>query len=142
MRYFIWPQNGSSLTPPPLIKDIRCANILGDKAFDCDEFINQIISQNCTPVIPPRSNRKVPREVDYCLYKERHLVECFFSKVKHFRRIFSRFDKMAVAYMGFLAFASAIIWRGWNLSFLRVRSYSGNCCTKKTLIKLQVKVPC
>ena len=72
--------------------------------------IDQIISQGCTPVIPPRSNRKVQRDVDYYLYKERHLIECFFSKVKQFRRIFSRFDKTAVAYMGFLAFASAIIW--------------------------------
>jgi len=95
---------------PELIKDIRDANILGDKAFDSDEFINQIISQNCTPVIPPRSGRAIKREVDYYLYKERHLIECFFSKIKHFRRIFSRFDKMAEAYMGFLAFASTIIW--------------------------------
>ena len=41
---------------PELIKGITNANILGDKAFDCDELLNQIISQNCTPVIPPRSN--------------------------------------------------------------------------------------
>jgi transposase len=111
IKFILTPGQSSEIKhAPELIKDIRDANILGDKAFDCDEFINQIISQNCTPVIPPRSNRKVPRDVDYYLYKERHLVECFFSKVKHFRRIFSRFDKMAVAYMGFLAFASAIIW--------------------------------
>lgn len=111
IKFILTPgQSNEICQAPELIKDIRGANILGDKAFDCDEFINQIISQNCTPVIPPRSNRKAPREVDYYLYKERHLVECFFSKVKHFRRIFSRFDKMAVAYMGFLAFASAIIW--------------------------------
>ena len=93
-----------------LIKDIKGANILADKAFDSDEFIDQIVSQNCIAIIPPRSNRKVKREVDYHLYKERHLAECFFGKVKHFRRIFSRFDKMAQAYMGFLAFASTILW--------------------------------
>ena len=91
-------------------ESVKDANILGDKAFDSDEFINQILSQNCTPVIPPRENRTVKRDVDYILYKERHLVECFFSKIKHFRRIFSRFDKMAEAYMGFLAFASTVIW--------------------------------
>ena len=111
VKFILTPEQCSKIKQAPeLIKDIRDANILRDKAFDCDDFINQIISQNCNPVIPPRSNRKVPREVDYYLYKERHLVECFFSKVKHFRRIFSRFDKMAAAYMGFLAFASAIIW--------------------------------
>lgn len=111
LKFILTPGQSSEIKyAPELIKDIENANILGDKAFDCDEFINQIISQNCTPVIPPRSNRKLKREVDYHLYKERHLIECFFSKVKHFRRIFSRFDKMALAYLGFLAFASSIIW--------------------------------
>ena len=95
---------------PKLIEGLTEANVLGDKAFDCDEFLGQIVSQKCVPVIPPRSNRKVQRDVDYYLYKERHLIECFFSKVKQFRRIFSRFDKMAIAYMGFLAFASSILW--------------------------------
>ena len=111
IRFILTPGQSSEIKQAPkLIQGITGANILGDKAFDCDEFINQIISQNCRAVIPPRSNRKIQREVDYHLYKERHLIECFFAKVKHFRRIFSRFDKMAVAYMGFLAFASAIIW--------------------------------
>jgi transposase len=111
IKFILTPGQRSEIKQAPnLIKDIKGANILGDKAFDSDEFINQIVSQNCNPVIPPRSNRKVQRDVDYHLYKERHLVECFFSKIKHFRRIFSRFDKMAQAYMGFLAFASAILW--------------------------------
>jgi len=111
VKFILTPGQSSEIKQAPeLIQGIKGANILGDKAFDSDEFINQIISQNCNPVIPPRSNRKIKREVDYHLYKERHLVECFFSKIKHFRRIFSRFDKMAEAYMGFLAFASAIIW--------------------------------
>ena len=60
--------------------------------------------------IHTRSNRKKPRKVNYYLYKERHLIECFFGKLKHFRRIFSRFDKTIKAYMGFLALASTIIW--------------------------------
>ena len=111
LKFILTPGQASEIKQAPeLIKDIKGANILADKAFDCDEFVNQIITQDCVPVIPPRSNRKDPREVDYYLYKERHLIECFFGKVKHFRRIFSRFDKMAQAYMGFLAFASTIIW--------------------------------
>lgn len=111
LKFILTPGQASEVKQAPeLIKGITGANILGDKAFDCDELLNQIVSQNCTPVIPPRANRKVQRDVDYHLYKERHLIECFFSKVKHFRRVFSRFDKMAIAYMGFLAFASSIIW--------------------------------
>jgi transposase len=111
LRFILTPGQASEIKQgPKLIKGIIGANVLADKAFDCNEFLSQIISQECTPIIPPRSNRIVHREVDYHLYKERHLVECFFSKVKQFRRIFSRFDKMAIAYMGFLAFASSIIW--------------------------------
>lgn len=111
IRFTLTPGQSSEINQAPeLIKGITGANIIGDKAFDSNSFIDQIISQGCTPVIPPRSNRKVQRDVDYYLYKERHLIECFFSKIKQFRRIFSRFDKTAAAYMGFLAFASAIIW--------------------------------
>jgi transposase len=111
MKFILTPGQSSEIKQAPeLIKGIENANILGDKAFDCDEFIDQIASQNCVPIIPPKANRIIKREVDYTLYKERHLIECFFSKVKHFRRVFSRFDKLAQAYMGFLAFASTIIW--------------------------------
>ena len=45
-------------------------------------------------MIPPRKNRKEPREYDLHLYKERHLIECFFNKIKHYRRLFSRFEKL------------------------------------------------
>lgn len=111
LKFILTPGQSSEIKQAPaLIKGINNANVIGDKAFDSGEFIQQIKSQNCTPVIPPRLNWKKQRKVDYHLYKERHLIECFFSKVKHFRRVFSRFDKMAVAYMGFLAFASSIIW--------------------------------
>lgn len=44
------------------------------------------------------------------MYKERHLVECLIGKVKHYRRIFSRFDKLANRYLSFLSFVAALIW--------------------------------
>lgn len=47
---------------------------------------------------------------DYCnLYKERHLIECFFGKSKHYRRIFSRYEKWAVNYLIFLSFVGTLI---------------------------------
>lgn len=93
-----------------LLEGIENANVIADKAYDSNAFIHQIHQQNCTPVIPPRSNRKSPRQYDKHLYKERHLVECFFNKIKHFRRVFTRFDKKASSFAGFLAYASCIIW--------------------------------
>jgi transposase len=61
-------------------------------------------------VIPSRANRKEPREIDTHLYKERHLIENQIGKLKHFRRVFSRFDKLAKNYLSFIYFASTIVW--------------------------------
>ena len=55
-------------------------------------------------------NRKVQREYDKHIYKERHLIECFFGKIKYFRRIFSRFDKAPTTFLAFLNFVGALIW--------------------------------
>jgi len=93
-----------------LIEGFENSNVIADKGYDSKNFIEQIEKQQCTPVIPPRSNRKDPREYDQHLYKERHLVECFFNKIKYFRRVFSRFDKKASSFMGFLAYASLLLW--------------------------------
>ena len=68
--------------------------VLADRAFDSDDFIAFIINHGAIPVIPSRKNRKELREYDTWRYRERALVECFFNKIKHFRHIFSRFDKL------------------------------------------------
>jgi transposase len=111
LRFALTPGQRHDITQAPeLLKDFTQANVIADKGYDSNALIEQIQNQNCTPVIPPRSNRKTPRHYDKHLYKERHLVECFFNKIKHFRRVFSRFDKKASSYMGFLTFASIILW--------------------------------
>lgn len=95
---------------PALVDDIQNIPIIGDKGYDSDTLRSQIISQKCIPVIPSRSNKKVPANYDKYLYKERHAIECFFSKIKHFRRVFSRFDKSARNFAAFLYFVGAMIW--------------------------------
>ena len=94
----------------PLIEGIADSDILADKGYDDDKFIEVIKTQGCRAVIPPRKNRKEPRDYDKDVYKERHLIECFFGKIKYFRRIFSRFDKTAQAYLGFLNIVAIDIW--------------------------------
>lgn len=84
--------------------------LLGDKGYDSDDFRESLKKQDCEPVIPPKSNRISPSEYDKDIYKERHVIECFFSKIKYFRRIFSRFDKSARNFAAFLAFVGACIW--------------------------------
>jgi len=111
LKFILTPGQCSDVTQGPiLIKDARNASVLADKGYDCDAFRKQIYDQDCLPVIPPRSNRKKLIEYDESLYEERYVVECFFSKIKHFRRIFSRFDKSARNFAAFLSFVGAIIW--------------------------------
>lgn len=93
-----------------LIAEIKGSDVLADKGYDDDKLIRVIEMQGCRAIIPPRKNRKVPRDYDKDLYKERHLIECFFGKIKYFRRVFSRFDKTAQAYMAFLNIVAIDIW--------------------------------
>ena len=92
--------------------------VIGDKGYDAqglgDYILAQgMLAQGMTPVIPGRSNRKVVKVVvvyDAHLYRERHLVECLIGKLKRYRRIFTRFEKLSRRYLGFLHFAAALIW--------------------------------
>ena len=81
-----------------------------DKGYDSQAFIDSIQNKESTPVIPPKRNRKVQRPYDAHVYKERHLIECFFGKIKHFRRVFSRYDKTANTFLAFLSFVGTLIW--------------------------------
>ncbi len=100
--------------------DITCAEalisgysseyVIADTSYDSMAFIESITQSGAVPVIPPRANRRDSRTYDVHLYKERHLVECFINKMKQYRRISARFDKLAARYMGFLSFVATIIW--------------------------------
>lgn len=92
-----------------LIENIHHTNVIADKAYDSDKFRNTIEKQGCKHTIPSRKNRKIQHEYDAHIYIERHLVECFFGKLKHYRRVFSRFDKIKHTFQAFIDFASTLI---------------------------------
>jgi transposase len=93
-----------------LLGDTSNANVICDRGYDSKKFRDQIIAQGCIPVIPSKSNSRNPVKYDKHIYKERNLVEICIGKMKHFRRIFSRFDKSLKNYVSFLSFAGAILW--------------------------------
>ncbi len=93
-----------------LIAGYEAEALLADKGYDADKLIAEVAARGLEVVIPPRRNRKQPRTYDRHLYRQRHLVECFINKMKHYRRVFSRFEKLAKNYLGFLSFVSALIW--------------------------------
>jgi len=93
-----------------LIKDQPAHFIVADKGYDSDAFVQTITAQGGQAVIPPRSNRLNPRSFDRHLYKDRNLIERFFSRIKQFRRIATRYDKLAKSFLSFVHLACTIIW--------------------------------
>ncbi|WP_110498186.1 transposase [Bacillus sp. 196mf] len=85
---------------------IKGSNILGDKAYGSRTIREYITNREATYTIPPKSNAKTPWNVDWYLYKERHVVECFFNKIKHFRRVATRYDKLATSFLAFVYVAA------------------------------------
>jgi transposase len=84
--------------------------IIADKVYDSNNLIKNIEVKNSQAVIPFKKNRKIQRDYDKHIYKVRHLIECFFGQIKHFKRIFSRFDTTYSVFMGFLNFVGTLIW--------------------------------
>ena len=76
--------------------------VLADKAYGSFDFREYIAGRNTDFCIPPKSNAVDPWYCDWFLYKERHLVECFFNKLKENRRIATRFDKLASRFLAFV----------------------------------------
>ena len=83
----------------PLIEAVDPGALIADKAFDADAFIAALTDRAIIPVIPSKSNRKTPRPCDFALYCERNLIERFFNKLKHFRAIATRYDKLAKIFL-------------------------------------------
>ena len=89
--------------------DIEGSNILGDKAYGAKTIRDYIDSQNAVYTIPPKSDVNDPWFVDWHTYKERHLIECFFQKLKWFRRVFTRYDKLDTSFLAFVHIAAISI---------------------------------
>ena len=85
--------------------------VVADKGYDSEELRELIRKQSSIPIIPRKSNSKTGNEsMDWCLYKYRHLVENIFARIKHFRSIATRYDKLQRNYGSMLAMACSITW--------------------------------
>ena len=79
--------------------------LLMDRAYEGDDTRDKAKQKGFEPVVPPKSNRKEPWEYDKELYKKRNEIERFFLRLKRFRRIFTRYDKLDSLFTGFILFA-------------------------------------
>lgn len=84
--------------------------LIADKGYDSDAIREDLIARKAEPVIPMRRNRKAQDTIDGAIYALRNLIERCFNKLKHTRRLATRYDKTAESYLGFVLIASARLW--------------------------------
>ena len=82
--------------------------ILMDRAYEGENMRRKALEKGYSPVVPPKSNRKNPWEYDKERYKQRNQIERYFLRLKRFRRIFTRYDKLDVLFCGFIYFAMIV----------------------------------
>ena len=84
--------------------------LIADKGYDADYMVEATKAAGAQVVIPSRSIRKIPRQYDECLYKERNKIERMFNKIKHFRHVATRYDKLDISYLSFVFLAAIYLW--------------------------------
>jgi transposase len=95
----------------PMIASLnRTRDLVADRGYDAQYLLDLARQQGATAHIPTQRDRKVQRSVDKAVYRCRNLVERFFSKLKHFRRVATRFDKLARNFLAAVALASVRLW--------------------------------
>jgi putative transposase len=93
-----------------LVEGLVANVIIADKGYDADHLCDRIAESGARPVIPPKRNRTFKRPYDAELYKERNVIERFFNRLKHFRRVATRYDKLLANFMGSVKLAAIAIW--------------------------------
>ena len=94
----------------PLLDQVVPDALLADKGYDSDALVETLQKRGIAPVIPPKANRREPRETDFALYRERNLVERFFCKLKQYRAIATRYDKLANTFLAAVTMVCILFW--------------------------------
>ncbi len=111
VRVILTPGQASEYgAAPALLEGFAPDMVLGDKGYDSSALRDSIRAVGAEPVIPPRKHRRERSEVDWHCYKDRNLVERFFQKIKQFRRVATRYERLARNYQSLLCLVSAVIW--------------------------------
>jgi transposase len=92
-----------------LIKGHDAKAVIADNGYDGDNFVAAIEATGAVAVIPPKKNRIFKREYDKFLYKERNLAECFINRIKQYRRVATRYEKIARNFLGFVHVAAIMV---------------------------------
>ena len=93
-----------------LIEGFETQAVIGDKGYDADALVARIEASGAQAVIPPRKNRTEQRSYDHHLYEDRNLVERFFNRLKQFRRIATRYEKLARNFSSMINLVFTYLW--------------------------------
>ena len=93
-----------------LLDGLKPAAVIADKAYDADHLHQTLRQIRAQPVISPRPDRALKLPCDARLYKERNGVERMFAKLKQFRRVATRYDKLVSHFRGFVLIAAIVLW--------------------------------
>ena len=111
VRLILTPgQSSESKQAGSLIAGFCADVVIADKGYDADGILSVIESAGSEAVVPPKANRLVQREYDKVLYKERNRVERFFQKIKNYRRIATRYERLAVTFSAMLHLVACVVW--------------------------------
>jgi len=94
----------------PLLEGLAPAYVVADRGYDSDAFVAALTARGTCAVIPPRRKRRQMRAYDAHRYAQRHPVERLFSRLKQFRRVTTRYDKLDTHYLAFVHLAATILW--------------------------------
>ena len=111
-RLLLTPGQASDKAAAPTLLDSLAAtnDVIADRGYDWQHLIDIITARGGRAHIPTQRDRKTQRSVDPSLYRQRNAVERFFNKLKHFRRIATRYDKLARNFLAAIMLASTRIW--------------------------------
>ena len=102
-------QQGDAPQALPLLDRLAARAVIADKAYDTDAILAAVAAAGALAVIPPRATRLDQRATDWPLYQQRHKIENLFGFMKHYRRVFARFEKLARRYLAFVHLVAACI---------------------------------
>ncbi len=111
VRFSLTPGPAHDITQAHLLVDgLPGIYVIADMSYDADHFRDPIEARGAQAVIPGSKSRARRVAIDKHVYKERHLVECCFNKLKDFRRIATRYEKTATSFLGMITLVAAILW--------------------------------